>query len=134
MGAGVKITWEGIDTVINNLDAIEQKASEGVIKQTKALASATEQAWKDATPRRTGKLQEGDRVEVDGMSFTLRNAVQYYPFVSEGHMTPRGWRTRRGYRVAKRRSRVEGKLITEKAIQFVEQNIRDYLSRFLDGV
>jgi hypothetical protein len=134
MGARVVITFQGVEETINRLTQIEEKAGQNLITQTRELAKDTETAWKEATPRRTGRLQDADSVESSGLSFTLKNGVYYYPFVSDGHMTPRGWRTRRGYRLAKRRSRVPGQHITEKAMQFVEQNIRPYLVKFLDNV
>jgi hypothetical protein len=83
----------------------------------------------------TGRLVSEERAEtVSGLSFTLNNTTKYYEWVDKGHMTPRGWRTRRGYRLAKRRSRVPGQHMTEKAVQFIEQNINSYLSKFLDNV
>jgi hypothetical protein len=131
----VTVTWEGIDTAINRLTTIDEHAQENLVKLTAALARDTTTAWKAATPRRTGRLQEGDRSEVDGLSFMLLNEVYYYKFLDDpGHWTPRGWRTKHGYRVAKHRSHVAGRAITSKAVQFVEQNIEAYLSKFLDGV
>lgn len=134
MGARVIITFQGVEQVLGNLTQIEEKAGQNLQKQTNELAKATEQAWKEATPRRTGRLQDADKAETAALSFTLRNATFYYPFVDEGHMTPRGWRTKHGYRLAKRRSRVKGREMTQKAVEFIRQNIREYLSKFLEGV
>ncbi len=128
----VIIELDGLEQVLSNLTKIEEQAERKLEQQTKELASATEQAWKSATPERTGRLRAGDTSEVTGLSFTLKNSVHYYPFVDEGHMTPAGWRTRHGYRRAKRRSHVEGRDITPKAIEFIQQNIVEYLSKFLD--
>lgn len=133
MGARVTITIDGIDEVVQNLTNIGERASENLVKLTAELARDTEDAWKAATPRRTGRLQEGDVAKPDGLSFTLNNAVFYYKFLNDGHWTPRGWRTRHGFRPAKRRSHVEGRQMTEKALQFVEDNITEYLSKFLDN-
>lgn len=133
MGARVIISWEGLDTVISNLTTIEDNAQQGVEQQVAALARDTEQAWRQATPRRTGRLQNADQTDVDGLSFTLNNATRYYPFVDTGHETARGWRTKHGYRLAKRRSHVAGREMTSKAVQFVVQNINSYLSKFLDN-
>lgn len=134
MGATVIIEIEGLDKVLGRLSEIEDKGQKNLETQMGELARATEQAWKQATPQRTGKLRGGDTTEAQGLSFTLKNAVHYYKFVDEGHMTPAGWRTRRGYRRAKRRSHVPGQHITDKAVQFIEQNIERYLAKFLDGV
>lgn len=133
MGARVIIEWEGLEETISYLSALEDKIPHNLETQTKELATDTERVWKQATPRKSGRLQEGDNVEPDGMSFTLNNSTKYYPFVSDGHNTPRGWRTKHGYRAAKRRSYVQGKHMTEKATEFIEQNIQEYLSKFLDN-
>ncbi len=134
MGARVTITWDGMEQVLSNLTKIEEKGQENLVKQTAELAKATEADWKDITPRKSGRLQDADVSRPAGLSFTLENNVYYYKFLDEGHMTPRGWRTRHGYRPAKRRSHVEARLMTERAIGFIEDNIEEYLSRFLDGV
>lgn len=132
--ARVVITFEGLEQVISRLTEIEERAPASLQKQTEALADATQASWKQATPVRTGRLQGADTVDVGDLSFTLVNATKYYRFLNEGHMTPMGWRTKRGYRPAKRRSRVAGRYMTEKAIQFVESNAFDYLSKFLDDI
>lgn len=134
MGARVIIQWQGLDAALSRLSEIEEKAPQSLERQVAALASATEQEWKQNTPRRRGKLQEGDKTEPDGLSFTLNNAVSYYKFVDEDHTTARGWRTKHGYRLAKRRTRVKGKEMTTKTMDFVKQSIRGYLSKFLDNV
>lgn len=134
MGARVTIVWDGMETVLDNLTKIEEKGGENLIKLTADLSKDTEHAWKEATPRRTGRLQDDERAQPAGLSFTLENSTYYYKFVDEGHMTPKSWRTRHGYRPAKRRSHVEGRLMTEKAVEFIESNIEEYLSKFLDGV
>lgn len=134
MGARVVIEWQGLETVISNLSRIEEIAPQNLERQVSALAKDTEQEWKQVTPRRTGRLQNADVAEPDGLSFTLKNNVYYYKFVDEGHNTPRGWRTKHGYRPAKRRSHVAGREMTSKTAQFVAQNINDYLSKFLDNV
>lgn len=134
MGARVVIEWQGLETVISNLTAIEEKAPEALTKQMVTLAKDTEQEWRQNTPRKTGRLQNADSAEPDGLSFTLKNNVHYYKFVDEGHNTPRGWRTKHGYRLAKRRSHVAGREMTSKTVQFVMQNINNYLSKFLDNV
>lgn len=134
MGAKVTIVFEGLDTVLQNLTQIEEKAPQNLEKLTRELARDTEQAWKQATPRDTGRMQSEERSEASGLSFTLMNGTYYYKFVDEGHMTPAGWRTKRGYRRAKRRSRVAARNMTKQAVEFVEQNIRGYLVKFLDTV
>lgn len=134
MGARVIIQWQGLDAALSRLSEIEEKVPQNIERQVTALAEATEQEWKQNTPRRTGKLQDADKAEPDGMSFTLNNSVYYYKFVDEGHNTPRGWRTKHGYRPAKRRSHVAGREMTSKTIQFVLQRMNDYLSKFLDNV
>lgn len=132
MGARVTITFEGLNQVVGRLESLEKIAPENIEKQMSKLASATQVAWRGATPKRRGTLQAGDKVQPNGFEFTLENPVYYYKFVDEGHMTPAGWRTRHGYRPAKRRSHVAGRDITKSALDFVEQNLPEYLSKFLD--
>lgn len=132
MGVRVLIEFQGLQTVLGNLDSIGEKAEKNLEAQVKQLAKDTEEAWIQATPRRTGRLQGADKAKPAGLEFTLQNDVYYYKFVDEGHDTPRGWHTKHGYRLAKHRSHVEGRNITEKAIQFITANILDYLAKFLD--
>lgn len=134
MGARVVIQFEGLDEVLNNLTDIEEQAGQNLVKLTADLAEATEAKWQEVTPRRKGRLQEADKANPDGLEITLENDVFYYKFVDEGHNTPIGWRTKHGYRPAKRRSHVEGRNMTEKVTEFIEENIEDYLSKFLDGL
>lgn len=134
MGAKVIIEWQGLDNAIARLTEIEEKAPESLATQVRELAKDTEQTWREATPRKTGRLQGADEAKPDGLSFTLNNSTRYYKFRDEGHWTPRGWRTKHGYRPAKRRSHVEGAFMTDKAVEFIEQNAEEYLSKFLDNV
>lgn len=131
---GVKIVFEGLDTVLNNLTKIEERAPQNLQVQNERLAKDTEQEWKQNTHRRSGRMQGEERVQTVRFGFTLNNTTRYYDWVNDGHMTPRGWRTRRGYRLAKRRSHVPGQYMTQKAMEFVTQNILEYLSKFLDNV
>lgn len=133
MGAKIVVELEGLDRVLNNLGSIGEEAVAGIEKQTAQLAADTQVAWRNATPSRTGRLRAGDTAESGGMQFSLLNGVVYYPFSDEGHMTPKGWHTRKGFRPAKRRSHVSGHMMTEKAVEFIEENILTYLSKFLDG-
>lgn len=135
MPVSVRITFQGLEETIARLTEIEGKAGDNLVKQAAALAKDTESYWKQVTPRgKTGRLQEGDRVEPSGLSFRLNNVVRYYGWVDEGHNTPRGWRTKHGYRLAKRRSHVAGREMTPKTIEFIKQNMPLYLAKFLDNV
>lgn len=134
MGARVIIEWQGLDAAISQLTRIEEILPQNLEQQMATLAKDTEQVWRQNTPRRTGLLQGADVVEPDGLSFTLKNNTRYYDWVDLGHNTPRGWRTKHGYRVAKRRSHVAGREMTSKTMQFVIQNIVQYLSKSLDNV
>ena len=133
MGVRVTVTIDGVDEVIARLDEIGAKAQENLAGITKELASDTEAAWKEATPARTGRLRGEEHSVVSGLSFTLNSPTYYYGFRDTGHWTPRGWRTKHGYRPAKRRSHVEGAFMTDKAVEFVKENIEERLSHFLDN-
>ena len=134
MGTSITIKWEGLDQAISRLADIGEKIPQNIGSQMKELGGDTQTYWRQNTPRRSGKLEEGDNVEPDGMSFTLKNSIFYYPFVDTGHDTPRGWRTKRGYRLAKRRSHVAGREMTSKTMRFVMENINRYLSKSFDNV
>ncbi len=129
----VTVSIDGVDEVIARLTSIDTNGQENLLALTKELASDTQSVWKQGTPRRSGRLQDDERALVEGLSFTLNNSVYYYKFVDEGHWTPRGWRTKRGYRAAKRRSFVKGQELTAKPVEFVRANINSYLSRFLEN-
>jgi len=135
MGARVTITFEGLETVLNNLTTIEEKAGENLVKQTKALSDDAKQVWKQGTPEgKTKRLRSEETSEPSGLSITFRSPTRYYVFVEKVHDTPRGWRTKRGYRLAKHRSHVAGREMTAKLVDFLKANTREYLSKFLDGV
>lgn len=131
---GVKVTVEllGLETVIANLDKIGEQAPSNLEKQAEALAKDSLDAWQGATPVRSGRLKGGSSADVGGLSITFTNGIKYYPFRDLGHMTPMGWHTAHGYRPAKRRSHVGGAFMTEKLVDFVSENIEEYLSKFLD--
>lgn len=132
MGARVTITIDGIDEVVQNLTNIGERSEENLVKLTAEFARDTETAWRQNTPRRSGRTQGEEHVEPDGLTFSLLNSTYYYDWLNDGHWTPRGWRTRHGYRPAKRRSHVAGREMTQKTLEFVKGNILDYLSKFLN--
>lgn len=133
MGARVTIELIGLETVIANLDKIGEQAPANLEKQTAELARGAQDAWDAVTPVRSGRLIGGNKAEVGGLSITFMNGVYYYKFVNDpGHMTPAGWHTRHGYRPARRRSHVAGKPMTETLVDFVSENIEEYLSKFID--
>lgn len=128
----VTVSIDGVEQVLSNLTTIGEKAEENLVKLTADLAHDTETEWKAVTHRRSGRLQDADQTHPEGLMFTLNNATRYYDWVNDGHNTPRGWHTKHGYRPAKRRSHVAGQEMTQKGIEFIEQNIDPYLSKFLD--
>lgn len=134
MPTSVTIVWDGLEQTLNRLTEIKERAAENLQTQTEKLAKDTGGTWKQNTPRKTGRTQEEERVEAAGLTFTLNNSTYYYDWLNDGHMTPRGWHRKRGYRLAKHRSHVEGRQMTEKTLEFVVDNIEEYLSKFLDNV
>ncbi|SRR6266516_894489 len=135
MGAQIRITLVGLQEVESRLTAIGEKAEQNLVKQTAKLADDGKAAWKQATPKgKTGRLQGEEDAQASGLSAIFKSPTRYYVWVDKGHETPRGWRTRHGYRLAKRRSHVKGQEMTEKLVDWLKQNIREYLSKFLDGV
>jgi hypothetical protein len=134
MGARVIIQFQGIEETISRLNQIEEKAQQNLINQTKALARDGVQAWRQGSPRDTGRMQSEEDAEVSGLSISFKSPTRYYDWVNDGHMTPAGWRTRRGFRRAKRRRRVPGQHMTQKVVDFVGQNATQYIGKFLDNV
>lgn len=134
MMAGVKvtITWEGLDGAISHFSQLGEQALQNTEKNAEKLAKAGEEAWRAATPVRTGRLMGGDTAEASGLTITFMNGIKYYPFRDLGHMTPRGWHTAHGYRPAKRRSHVGGAFMTDKLVEFLQSNISTYLSNVFD--
>ena len=133
MRVRVTVTIDGVDEVIARLNEIGTQAQANLQTITAQLASDTEAAWKQATPVRSGKLRGEEYTAAEGLSFTLNSPTYYYKFLDRGHRTPAGWHTKRGWRPAKRRSYVEGRHMTDKAVEFVKENIEERLSHFLDG-
>lgn len=129
MGIKVTISIEGIDTVISNLDTIGKKIETNIQDITAALGADAQDVMRAHTHVRTGTLREGDSLDVGHFSFTLFNDVRYAKWVNPGHMSPRGWRTKHGYRPAKRRSHVPGEFFLEAAVEFVESEILDRLGK-----
>lgn len=130
----VTVTVDGVEQVLSNLTRIGEQSEQNLVKLTKNLADDGKAAWKEGTPRRTGRLQGEETAEASGLSITYSSPTRYYDWVDAGHYTPRGWRTKHGYRPAKRRSHVAGREMTPKLIDWLTQNTPEYLSRFLDGV
>lgn len=138
MGARVTITIEGLDQAITRLTEIKEKGEENLIKQVKKLSDDGRDAWKDATPRRKGRLQEEEEGVAAGLSIAFKSPTYYYDWVNEGHDTPRGWHrlTKHGvvWRAAKHRSHVAGREMTPKLMEWLTDNTEEYLAKFLDGV
>lgn len=133
MGVKVTIELEGLQTVLNNLESIEARAQGNLEKQTVQLTRDAQDAWRGATPVRTGRLMGADRGIPGGLEVEFINNVKYYPFVDEGHMTPMGWHRHGRYIPAKRRSHVGGRFMTQALVEFLEGNIEEYLSKFIDS-
>lgn len=131
MGVRVTIEFEGLDQVIGNLDRIGKTTEQNIQTITAKLGADAQDVMREHTPERTGRLRKGDSLDVGKFEFTLFNEVYYAGWRNWGHMTPRGWRTRHGYRPAKRRSHVEGSFFLEQAVDFVEQEILDRLGKAL---
>lgn len=130
--ARVTITWEGLNNAISHLENVSVSVQDKIERQTAQLARDGQNAWRNATPVRTGRLMGGDRGIPGGLEIEFMNNVFYYKFLDEGHMTPAGWHTKHGYRPAKRRSHVAGKFMTEKLVEFLEGNVDEYLRQALD--
>ena len=124
----VRIEFEGIDTVIGNLEAYGEELPVRIEEVMAKLADETQEAWQEATPVRTGHLRQWDVTHPGGMTFTLENPVYYYPFVDAGHAVRSGWRVK-GPVVG----HVAARNMTQHAVQFVEGNLLDRLGSAISG-
>jgi len=128
MSITVTITFDGLDEVIGNLGTIGEEWAQNVDEATAQLGVDALEVMKEETHIRSGRLRSGDTLSGGAMAFELSNPVYYAPFVERGHMTPRGWRTRHGYRPAKHPPHhVAARPFLEPAVEFVEDNILDRL-------
>lgn len=130
-GIKVTITFEGLDEAISHFAQIPDQSRANLIKKTASFSKTAETAWKGVTPVRSGRLQGGDVADASDLTITFMNGVYYYVFRDQGHMTPRGWHTAHGYRLAKRRSHVGGAFMTDRLVEYIESNIGEALSSFL---
>lgn len=129
----VIITFQGIETVIGNLSRIEQRGLQNAEQIMSNLGKDSLEQLKTNTPERTGVLRGGDTLTPETLGFTLYNRIKYAGWVERGHRTPAGWRTKRGYRRAKRQSYVEGRRYMQKTVSWIAYEIRPRLSKFLEG-
>lgn len=134
MGYRVIVTFEGIDEVIGNLSATGEELQTNITEAMAQLSADTQDEWQAATPVRTGRLQAGDKASASGMSFTLANSVFYYSLRDKGHMTPRGWRTKHGYRPAKKRSHVAGAHMSDRAIGYIKGELMNRLGKAVSSI
>ena len=131
MGLRVIVTFEGLDTVLSNLERYETAFPQNIEQAMAVLGEDALNVMRGATHVRTGTLRSGDTLETSGMGFTLSNYVRYAKFVERGHMTPAGFHTRHGYRPAKRRSHVGPFPFLKPAVEYVEAEIIDRLAAAL---
>jgi HK97 gp10 family phage protein len=77
-----EVTWEGIDTFTARL----QKMAEGTAIETAmgTVGKNAKETMDSNTPVRTGKLKEGNTLEVKGLTFTLSNSTDYAIYVEMG--------------------------------------------------
>ena len=129
MAARVTITIEGVETVLSNLETIGKKIESNIQDITATLGADALDVMRERTHVRTGQLREGNTLNVGHFSFTLSNRVRWARFIEFGHMTPRGWRTKHGYRSAKRRSQVGPYPFLEPAVEFVDEVILERLGK-----
>lgn len=135
MGARIVIQFQGVEETIQRITEIEEKVQQNLITETKQIADDGKTAWKEATPEgKTGRLRGKEEAQAADLSATFTSPTYYYKFVDAGHNTPAGWRTKHGYRPAKRRSHVKGREMTKQLVEWLRQNMTRYLSKFLDNV
>lgn len=122
------VEWEGIDAMLRRFTEIGEKGAKGVEQQMGKLGKDALEVMRGATHVRSGRLLEGDKLEIGGYSFRLYNEVFYAPFVERGHRMG-GWAARHGHE-----GFVEARPFLKPAVEFGIENILDYLSHSLDEV
>jgi len=128
----VRIEWQGLDSAIAKFQGLGEEVNSRLEGQAQELGRAGKSAWDAVTPVRSGRLRGGNVGEAGGLTVTFSNAVFYYPFVSEGHRTPSYFHRHGRIVPAKRVSHVAGRGMTEKLVQWLEGNTREYLKKALD--
>jgi hypothetical protein len=135
MSFRVNIVMEGVQETISRLNQIEEKAGANLVSIAGQLSDDGKTAWKEGTPQgKTGRLRGEEDAMHAGLSVSFTSPTRYYGWVDKGHNTPAGWRRPWGYQVAKRRSFVKGREMTEKLVTWLRENMTQYLSKFLDNV
>lgn len=127
----IRVEWEGISAMEARIDSIGQKTVQNIEKNMHNLGEDAHVVMQEHTHVRSGRLLEGDQLNVAGMSFELANQVRYAKFIEGGHMTPSYFHTRHGIRPAKKRSFVGPFPFLEPAVEFGMENILEYLSHSL---
>lgn len=134
MGYTIRVEWEGLGEAVSRFSQMGEKLNSNLENQSQALGRAGKDAWDSATPVRSGRLKGGNVANAEGLTVTFSNAVKYYVWVDEGHMTRRGHMTKHGFKPAKRRSHVAGKFMTEKLVQWAKENVGEYLQKAVDDL
>jgi len=116
----VRITVEGVGEAISYLQSVDADLRGALQDTMSQFGSDSQDFMKEATPARKGTLRSGDALAQGDMQFTLSNVVYYAGWRNFGHNTPRGWHTRHGYRLAKKRSFVEGAHFYEKTTEYIK--------------
>lgn len=132
MAARITIQWIGLDRAISRFENVGMSVLDKIEKQGVELSRAGQNAWRDATPVRSGRLMGGDRGVPGGFEIEFINATRYYPFVDEGHRTPSYFRRHGRIVPAKHISHVAGRHMTEKLVEYLEGATVEYLRKALD--
>lgn len=128
----ISVEFEGLDALVSRLEALGEKVETGSEQVVAKVGADAQKVMIEATHRRSGKLQEGDELDVSGLEFRLFNEVFYAPFVEAGHNTPAGWRTKHGYRPAKHRHWVEARPFLKPAEEYATEELTSRLATILD--
>lgn len=132
MAYKVTIEWTGLDNAIQHFEKVGYSVLQKIEDQGVELARAGQDAWRAATPVRTGRLMGSDRGVPGGLEIEFINATRYYDWVSEGHRTPSYFHRHGRIVPAKRRSFVAGRHMTEKLVEYLEGATTEYLRKALD--
>lgn len=141
MSFRVNIVMEGVQETISRLNQIEEKTQQNLVNIAGQISDDGKTAWKEATPygrssakRKTPHMRDDENATPSGLSVSFTSPTYYYDWVDKGHKTPEGWQRPWGYQVAKKRSFVKGREMTKKLVDWLSQNMTQYLSKFLDNV
>lgn len=81
---GAHVTWEGLGTFASSIEEYGQKIPEKIKQVVAELGQTSKEAMDTNTPVDTGRLKEGNVLNMTDTGFELVNEVYYSGYVNYG--------------------------------------------------